>query len=47
MEGEEIKLSFSMGISFYPNDGDNIDKLVAKADHAMYVAKRNDTDIYY
>lgn len=47
MDGEEIKLSFSMGISFYPNDGDNIDKLVAKADHAMYVAKRNDTDIYY
>lgn len=47
MEDKEIKLSFSMGISFYPNDGGNIDKLIAKADHAMYVAKKNDTDIYY
>jgi GGDEF domain-containing protein len=36
-----------MGISIYPNDGDNIDKLIVKADKAMYIAKRNDEDIYY
>jgi diguanylate cyclase (GGDEF)-like protein len=47
IEEEEIKLSFSMGISIYPNDGDNIDKLIVKADKAMYIAKRNDEDIYY
>ncbi|WP_313132998.1 diguanylate cyclase domain-containing protein [Anaerocolumna sp.] len=47
IDGEEIKLSFSMGISIYPNDGDNIDKLIVKADKAMYIAKRNDEDIYY
>jgi diguanylate cyclase (GGDEF)-like protein len=47
MEEEEIKLSFSMGISIYPNDGHNIDKLIVKADKAMYIAKRNDEDIYY
>lgn len=47
MEDKEIKLSFSIGISIYPNDGDNIDKLIVKADKAMYIAKRNDEDIYY
>ncbi len=47
MEDKEIKLSFSIEISIYPNDGDNIDKLIVKADKAMYIAKRNDEDIYY
>ncbi len=47
MKDKEIKLSFSMGISIYPNDGDNIDKLIGKADKAMYIAKRNDEDVHY
>ncbi len=38
-DGEKIDLSISMGISFYPNDGDNIDDLIEKADKAMYEAK--------
>lgn len=36
----EIKISFSIGISFYPQHGDSIDKLIAAADNAMYTAKR-------
>lgn len=37
--GNEIKISLSIGISFYPNDGDSTDKLIAEADKAMYIAK--------
>lgn len=37
----KIKLSLSMGISFYPRDGDNIDQLMSKADKAMYSSKNS------
>lgn len=36
---QKIKVSLSIGVSFYPKDGDNIDKLIVKADKAMYIAK--------
>lgn len=39
---EEINISLSIGISFYPNDGDSIDRLISKADNAMYNAKKSD-----
>ncbi len=35
----EIDLSLSIGVSFYPKDGDNIDQLISKADKAMYCVK--------
>lgn len=38
--GNEIHISLSIGISSYPQDGDNIDDLIAKADRAMYIAKK-------
>lgn len=38
----QIFISLSIGVSFYPNDGDNIDDLIAKADMAMYIAKKRD-----
>ena len=38
-DGQEINISFSIGVSFYPSDGTTIDKLITVADHAMYVAK--------
>lgn len=37
--GKEIEISMSIGISFFPQDGDTIDKLIAKADREMYDAK--------
>lgn len=37
--GKKINISLSMGISFYPDDGDSIDKLIAEADKTMYIAK--------
>jgi len=38
--GHVLQLSASIGISLYPDDGDDIDLLIRKADNAMYRAKR-------
>jgi len=40
--GKEINISLSIGISFYPNSGDSIDKLIVEADKAMYIAKNRE-----
>lgn len=39
LEGEELILSSSIGVAFYPFDGKNHDVLIKKADSAMYLAK--------
>jgi diguanylate cyclase (GGDEF)-like protein len=39
-DGKEINISFSIGISFYPKLGDSVDELIAEADKAMYIAKK-------
>ena len=36
-----IRLTASVGISLYPDDGNDADTLLARADSAMYVAKRS------
>ncbi len=49
VEGHELKISASIGIAFYPDQGDNIEILLRNADHAMYQAKdlgRNRYHIY-
>jgi diguanylate cyclase (GGDEF)-like protein len=41
----ELHVSVSIGISIYPNDGQDADTLIKNADNAMYLAKeggRND-----
>lgn len=45
IDGKEIHLTMSIGISLYPDDGDDMDDLMHNADAAMYQAKasgRND-----
>jgi diguanylate cyclase (GGDEF)-like protein len=37
-------ISVSLGISIYPDQGDNIEELFKKADHAMYRAKKEQRD---
>jgi GGDEF domain-containing protein len=36
-----IKTAGSIGVSLYPDDGDDNDTIIGKADAAMYVAKRS------
>jgi diguanylate cyclase (GGDEF)-like protein len=36
-----LKIGSSIGISLYPKDATNLQTLLSRADHAMYVAKKN------
>ena len=39
IEGQELRITASIGISLYPQDGDDPDKLIKNADAAMYKSK--------
>jgi diguanylate cyclase (GGDEF)-like protein/PAS domain S-box-containing protein len=41
LNGQEVYISTSIGISFYPYDGEDIETLVRNADRAMYQAKKS------
>ncbi len=43
---KEVNCTVSIGGAIYPNDGDNIDELIKKADMAMYVSKTQGKDNY-
>lgn len=45
--GVSVGISLSVGVSFYPKDGISIDQLIVKADHAMYIAKKQAGDNCY
>lgn len=42
----EVFITASMGISFYPSDGENSELLLQNADLAMYKAKKNNEETY-
>ena len=44
--GRRLSLSASIGIAIYPDDGENLPSLVAKADAAMYSVKRDGRHAY-
>jgi len=44
-KGRELSISASIGVSIYPLDGDNADKLVKRADIAMFYAKQSGTQV--
>ncbi|BCR23372.1 diguanylate cyclase domain-containing protein [Aquipseudomonas alcaligenes] len=46
LDGHEIKVQASMGVSLFPRDGDDIESLVQQADRAMYVAKNAGRNTY-
>ncbi len=48
IDDAEYHITISLGISFYPHDGDSVDVLVKNADVAMYSAKaqRNDFKLF-
>jgi diguanylate cyclase len=39
--GERIHVAVSVGMALYPDDGDNVDRLMRQADRALYSAKRD------
>jgi diguanylate cyclase (GGDEF)-like protein len=43
--GEIIEVSPSIGISFYPQDGEDTTQLLGVADQAMFIAKRSSLDV--
>ena len=47
VEGQKFRLTISIGISLFPDDGDNIETLLKNADAAMYHAKKSGRDTYY
>jgi diguanylate cyclase (GGDEF)-like protein len=46
VNGAEVHTSASIGISVYPEDGKDVDALVARADEAMYFAKQRGRNSY-
>ena len=46
IEGKEVSVTTSVGIALFPNDGDDIGKLLKHADDAMYRAKNNGKNNY-
>jgi len=48
LDKERIYVNASMGVSLYPQDGEDIDTLVKKADSAMYFAKKSGShDVHF
>lgn len=46
VEGRELFVSTSMGIAFYPGDGEDAESLLKNADTAMYRAKSQASDLF-
>lgn len=47
LEGHEIHISGSIGITLFPDDGDNVESLQMNADSAMYYAKEDGRNRYH
>jgi len=46
LDGHEVQVQASMGVSLFPRDGDDIESLVQQADRAMYAAKNAGRNTY-
>lgn len=46
IDGNDLHISVSIGISIYPDDGQDVETLIKCADTAMYVAKENGRSNY-
>jgi diguanylate cyclase (GGDEF)-like protein len=46
IDGQEVRVTASIGIAVYPNDGQDVDSLLRNADIAMYSAKKQGRNGY-
>jgi len=46
IDGEELRVTISIGIALYPDDGQDVDTVIKSADTAMYHAKENGRNNY-
>lgn len=46
LNGRQCRVGGSIGISIYPDDSEDIEKLIMQADEAMYLAKQNGKNTY-
>lgn len=46
LAGQTVRVSVSIGISVYPENGDDFDELMRRADKAMYLAKKRGRNQY-
>lgn len=46
LDGRQCHIGGSVGISIYPDDSEDIEKLIMQADAAMYLAKQNGKNTY-
>ena len=47
LEGYQVDITTSIGIAFFPDDGDDVNTLIKKADIAMYKAKDKGGNVYH
>jgi diguanylate cyclase (GGDEF)-like protein len=47
LEGYQVEITTSIGISFYPDDGTDAESLIKNADIAMYKAKEKGGNTYH
>jgi len=50
VEGHELTITTSIGVSRYPADGENVESLLKNADRAMYFSKirgKNQISFYH
>lgn len=45
-DGHKLEVTCSLGVTAYPEDGDNEDLLIERADAAMYIAKSSGRNLY-